>query len=117
MIISCNLFFIWENYLYSTLWSTINYHFFFPRRKLHADVTDRELNFADTVDHSLVKKNLMNERHRTLRSIIILNVTFTFFNICSLVFETSPDLKQRVYSERDVMTVSIKKSRSQGSHF
>ena len=46
MIISCNLFFKSDNYLYSTVQSTINCNLFLSRRMLQGEVTDRELSFA-----------------------------------------------------------------------
>ena len=46
MIISCNLFFISYDYLYSILQSTINDHSFLSRHMLLAEVADRELSFA-----------------------------------------------------------------------
>ena len=46
MIISCNLFFTYDNYMSSSLYRTINYHSFLPQCMLHAESTDRELSFA-----------------------------------------------------------------------
>ena len=47
MFISCNLFFTCGNYLYSTLQDTINYNLFLSLRMPHAEITDRELSFAN----------------------------------------------------------------------
>ena len=46
MIILCTLFFIFDNYLYSALKSTINDHVSLPRRMLHFEITDRKLSFT-----------------------------------------------------------------------
>ena len=44
-----------DNYLHSTLWSTINYHLFLPLRMLLAEVMDRELSFAHKMSLKTLK--------------------------------------------------------------
>ena len=58
MIISWNLLVICDNYLYSTLKSTINRHLFLPQRILHAEATDCELNFAHKMTSQTLRRIL-----------------------------------------------------------
>ena len=58
MIISCNLFFICDNYLYFTLQSTIYNHLFLPQRMLHAEVMDRGLSFGHKMSLLTLKVSL-----------------------------------------------------------
>ena len=50
MIISCDLFFTCDKYLYCTLYSTINYYLFLLRHVLHAEVMDREHSFNHNIN-------------------------------------------------------------------
>ena len=72
MIIRCNLLFICDNYLYSTLYSTINYHLFLPRRKLHAEVKDLELSFGHRISlQTLLASIIAMTAQQTWKSINI----------------------------------------------